>query len=449
MSGSGVRRRSKKNTQILGALRDLITGDDKTKKDKKARRKSTGGKRSKNFFMTFNRACKYLVLSRLATSLACERYFICNEFADQKDFTAIKAKRRLTLYKEQKQLELIEKERSALIALGENEETIEENEHSEYVCIADENSSVITFKRVDLMTVPTDLCVDKCDLPSSVHFYSHCHCFIQFVEKYKLPILRRYVLDIGLPIVDIQIARNPDKVLHYVSKYDPFALKFGIHSSEVATQYLIKSGIANNEYFNVNAEWVQHLPILYRKQVAVMHEDYWREIRQESIRSEMSPHKDLNLLRLLRTLLRSSPKKGFWIYGVSGFGKTSTILQVLSNPHYTFMPRSNFPLTNFDGGERDIFWDDGIPELFYSNREMILQLCRGGLTSREIKGGNIGTVVLRGSMFVTSNYDPPKDHAFCNRFHCIDVNQVSDEGYFYQLLYNRAMMLDDYDDISD
>lgn len=408
---------------LVSNLKAIFQDNDKIKIQKKKRMvsRSIGGYRKAEFFVTFQTACKYDVYKRVCQTLHCKRFLIANEYGECSSNLSVKYAKLCKPYWNF----CLDKDKIVC-------------QTAKYVNIEGKRIRVLINDPAMPVTFPFMSNLDDQELmgvESSSYIYSHCHAYISLYQKQKLLIFKNYLEEVGLPVVDIQCVRSSRDCIHYISKYDACAIMYGIRGKELSQSFHIKRGIRSSSVWDENADWLSKIALNYHKIVKNKHAEYWNPLLQIEVKGLMSPSKNVLLVRLLRQLKKTSKKRGFSIVGRSGFGKTSSVVQVLSDPYCIFKADSNFPMTSYNG-EKDMFWDDATVDHFIRQRTLILQLARGGVSTAEVKGGGIRVISMKGYFYATSNdylcsssYLP-----FHNRFHVINVDDDITEETLFLLL---------------
>lgn len=251
--------------------------------------------------------------------------------------------------------------------------------------------------------------------------HGHLHVFIKTLRRYTLKQVRQFLIKVirvkNEKLVVVQACRNVARLITYVTKEDFNCLYYNVSPEHFHINWKLHKVVHTSPYLNRNSYIFMSIPQNYHKQLIAMHASFWNVEHAVLDRDLASPHKSIELANRIRVLMRDKTKKGFWIYGDAGFGKTSTVYSMFAS-RYSFLGSSKFPMTSYDGQE-NIVWDEGTKEGFFQHRNLILQLTGGYSATGEIKAGPLFQVRLRGYFFITSNDSPPETDEFRRRFHII------------------------------
>lgn len=287
----------------------------------------------------------------------------------------------------------------------------------------------------------------------------HLHVFVKTLHRYKLKEIREFIIEVirvkNANLVVVQTVKNVSSIVKYVTKEDMNCLYYNVSPEHFHINWKLNNIVHKSMYLNRTSYLFMSIPQNYHKQLFAMHAAFWNLEHAVLNSVAASPHKHTGLVGKIRdfinldrdrdrqrhealyddelrspngTLLSSEErmqlfrsilpsKKGFWIWGESGFGKSATVLNLFPN-HYTFLSSSKFPMTSFEG-QTHIVWDEGTCAGYESHRNLILQLTSGYSATGEIKGGPLYQVKMNGYFVVTSNEAPPTAPEFIRRFHII------------------------------
>ena len=279
----------------------------------------------------------------------------------------------------------------------------------------------------------------------------HLHVFIKTLHRYKLKEIRQFIVEVinvkNEKLVVVQTVKNVSSIVKYVTKEDMNCLYFNVSPEHFHINWKLNNLVQKCMYLNRNSYLFMSIPQNYHKQLFAMHAAFWNLEHAVLNSQAASPHKHTGLVRKLKDLINLDrdrnkdrenalvnldltederldlfrsilpAKKGFWIWGDTGFGKSATVLSLFPN-HYTFLASSNFPMTSFEG-QTHIVWDEGTCAGYTAHRNLILQLTSGYSATGEIKGGPLYQVKLNGYFVVTSNEAPPDAPEFRRRFHIV------------------------------
>ena len=248
--------------------------------------------------------------------------------------------------------------------------------------------------------------------------HKHSHAYFRTNKRQKIDDFRKELIALKCGLGDIQPCRNVDNSIRYVSKEDMRCVVYNIDKEKLHVNWRINDIIENNEHLNYLDYKVRSIPLCNRKQLVDEHTQYWNEM--QLLKEEEEVDEQFVNERVL-TEINNSAKKGVWLWGRSGTGKTTTILKAASKPYCAFHAKSdNFPLSGY-AGERDIVLADADVLDFYKHRTLILQLTHNFTASYDVKFHSCKKLRLRGKFLVSSNMHPPIEPEFERRFLCIEM----------------------------
>lgn len=130
----------------------------------------------------------------------------------------------------------------------------------------------------------------------------------------------------------------------------------------------------------------------------------------------------------LQTAPTTYKQRNLYLWGDSGVGKTTTLEMLLpSLANVCFTPTSNeatFAYSGLNSATRAIYIPDADKIFFANHRETVLRLAEGKVLSIASKFSGPLKMAFHGLFVVVSNYQPPVDPAFVNRFTIIHACRV-------------------------
>lgn len=133
--------------------------------------------------------------------------------------------------------------------------------------------------------------------------------------------------------------------------------------------------------------------------------------------------------------LLSPSKRGIWISGKPGVGKTSTVFAYTKGEHF-HMPKviNQFCFTSWEQPNRNVVFEDVERQEMIKHSRMINELTDDrAMTVGERKGGDHFVVHAR-KVIITSNDPPPTEDewkGFERRFDVIDCDNLDQTMYKY------------------
>lgn len=176
---------------------------------------------------------------------------------------------------------------------------------------------------------------------------------------------------------------------------------------------ITKGNIIKNSYFDMKFQTKNQRDRLYE---ICAHYRNSLKMKEVTKNAKTFVHEDLYLE------MKRTNKKGIYIYGAPGTGKSSTLHSFTKGNHFSvpINSKGRFLFSDYQH-QRYIVCEDFSPEDLLSMRTTINQLTDDhGLTYGEIKGGGLIPVNCK-KFIITSNDEPPTWNGFERRFTCINV----------------------------
>jgi hypothetical protein len=243
--------------------------------------------------------------------------------------------------------------------------------------------------------------------------HEHSHAYIETKEPTLLETLREFLLLNDFDLGDLQSCKSSRSTIKYCSKED-----LDIRIKNVDREHLHinwKLGHASKlKTLSEDLYVVRAIPPNYRIKLHDLHDVVWRERFCDLDKMNALEHASFNSQTLCDIL--NSPKKGIWIYGETGTGKTSAVMTCVDSPFCRFLGDcTRFPLNNYNG-EKDIVYEECAEKGYEKHRELILQLTGGFCAVSDRKNNTHFTIKMEGKLYITSNFQPPTESEFLRRF---------------------------------
>jgi hypothetical protein len=243
--------------------------------------------------------------------------------------------------------------------------------------------------------------------------HEHSHAYIETVEPCLLETLRIFLIHNDFNLGDLQTCKSVKNTIKYCSKEDLEARMKNIDREHLHINWKIGHA-ANKKTLSEDIYVVRAIPPNYRVKLQHMHDVVWREHYCDADKMHALEHATLNSQTLCDIL--NTDKKGIWIYGETGTGKTSAVMTCVDSPFCRFLGDSvRFPLNNYNG-EKDIIFEECALHGYDKHRELILQLTGGFCAVGDRKNNTHFTLKLDGKLYITSNFEPPTEAEFLRRF---------------------------------
>lgn len=255
--------------------------------------------------------------------------------------------------------------------------------------------------------------------------HGHCHALITTTKKWRLVPLAQKFVSLGCRRPDdVKVNKgNVKNSLKYITKEDGYAVVKGFDLDKTNINWKMMKYIRENESINWFDYVPKCVPVNYRKIFREWHGKWWAdEIGQFDHDLAMEYGRE-DIVRSIH----DTRKRGIYLWGTSGNGKTSTCKMAMHPSHYQLVETSNFPLTSYKD-ERDIFWDDASTDGIKNKLELIKQMCDGYSFPYEVKGGDIIRKRLQGRLYITSNYPPPNLPEFRRRFFIVHLRSTESDA---------------------
>ncbi len=222
----------------------------------------------------------------------------------------------------------------------------------------------------------------------------------------------------------IQNCARPPQYIKYCSKEDWSPCVFGIDRDALNINWKLAQIVTKQEVLDPLSYSVRCVPPNFMRKLIDMHTAYWSRSISFMDYELACLYKNNMLVAEIKRLFALNDKKGLWVHGIAGTGKTASCIYLMEE-YYSFHVKSNFPMSSFSG-EKNLYIDDGDRDSYYKHREFILQATGGFSASYEIKGGRTLKFRLKGKLIITSNCDPPNEPEFLRRFHVVHLFAINE-----------------------
>jgi len=263
-------------------------------------------------------------------------------------------------------------------------------------------------------------------------------------------LLRQYFRNPNNPAINIQVIKEAEVAakVSYATKEDLCAVIVGVPLSYASLYYRQHVYIKTHRAFEYNHPLVfecrREMQYLVKR-----HAEYWQrtdfeklEVRQREAYERFEATKNVtqgtwvHTLRLwteaASTVLEGDPftdghgqvlsykPRNLYLWGESGVGKTTTLellIPQLTNRCFTpTTSEATFAYSGLTSSTRAIYIPDADPTFFSDHRETVLRLAEGKVLSIASKFTGPSKMAFYGVFVVVSNFQPPTDAAFANRF---------------------------------
>lgn len=256
---------------------------------------------------------------------------------------------------------------------------------------------------------------------------AHCHAYIKGPVGQKkatdINKLRLFVKKHLKPIGDLQQCGVPKKTITYVSKEDVRALVRDVdrellHNDWQMYQIAVRLpdwDLALNEVMYQARKWGNQFQLnKFRRMYDAVRMMEYKKARVEGAEK----HYRKSILEKL-----SPSKKGIWLYGKPGCGKTSTVVKYTKGEHFEMPKVHNQFIFNTWKYDQDIivFEDESRAKMIALSRTINTLTDDNGMHMGERKGGDHFGVRVR-KCIITSNDEPPTEEewpGFTRRFDVI------------------------------
>lgn len=246
--------------------------------------------------------------------------------------------------------------------------------------------------------------------------HEHSHAYLQTNEPCTLNKMRELLLseDPDFNLGDLQACKSPKSTIIYCSKEDMDVKLKNIDRERLHIDWKINHAANTAKVLSEQNYCVRAIPPNYRPKLQALHDEIWNEKNCDLHKLSALEHCHTHSQTLCNIL--NSDKKGIWIYGDTGTGKTSAALTCLVSPFCRFLGDCyRFPLNNYKG-EDDILFDECAHNGYDKHREIILKLTGGFGAECDRKNNSHFTINLTGKLYITSNFPPPIEPEFLRRF---------------------------------
>ena len=251
------------------------------------------------------------------------------------------------------------------------------------------------------------------------NFHSHMYCTTP--PETTINDLRIFLLRHNRFLQDIQYVRNPKSNIDYCTKEDKQALIHGVDKDYTNIQFQAYQCAIRDIECKENSYQIFKWNSKFRK-------DKFLSLYTMA-RNELLIQKTLEKVEhfvnddLLYELHMDTPKRGIYVYGPPGVGKSSTVFHYTQGQHYQVsFPLNRFSMSSYNNEPYILFEDAPENSLDNTLSECLLNNLADekGLAVGERKGGSHFLISAR-RIIVTSNYNPPKFPGFDRRFKVVEV----------------------------
>lgn len=245
----------------------------------------------------------------------------------------------------------------------------------------------------------------------------HLHGYIRTTRKWSLADLNAQLEAMRVRADDLQVCRKPKDCIKYVTKEDTKPCIRGVDFDQTHINFRMAYYNEHHEAVSAYDYIPRTVPHNYEAKFAEQHREYWAGVNTGIDLEEATIHGSQAVV----TMIKESDKKGIWLWGQAGSGKSSSAYLACKQDYVEFCDSSNFPISAYSG-QSDIVYDDATVDGYVKHRKLILQITSGYMFTFDVKGKNQKTARLRGKFICTSNYPPPDEEAFRRRFEIINLN---------------------------
>lgn len=256
---------------------------------------------------------------------------------------------------------------------------------------------------------------------------SHLHMYLKTTEPVRVTHCKEYLTrDLKLKIDDIEVCRNVDRTISYVTKEDTHPYYYGVDFDKFNWSYKLYFMCEMFERVDYNHRMYRLMPCNYQKKFLAMHQQYWSEINVGTIVEQYDHHNETLWYEEFKEIFdnrrNKDGKKCVYLYGESGSGKTTSTMFLARFEVFQINTEcERFAICGYNG-ERILLYDEysGWPH----QRNLLLGVAGRMPYKYDVKGEKPMTLFPHQWDFfvVTSNQEPPEDLVFQRRFHCINTS---------------------------
>ena len=244
--------------------------------------------------------------------------------------------------------------------------------------------------------------------------HEHSHAYIQTAKPTLLKTLRKFLTAEDFALGDLQSCKSAKSTITYCSKED-FDVKLkNIDREQLHINWKIHFAASQKNVLSELSYNVRSIAPNYHLKLQTMHREIWHEHYCDLDKKNALSGKKIDSQTLCDIL--NSDKKGIWIYGETGTGKSTAVMICLNSPFCRFLGESlHFPLNNY-AGEEDILFEECGEDGYRRHRELLLQITSGFSAVGDRKNNTHFVMHLEGKLYITSNFAPPSEPEFLRRF---------------------------------
>lgn len=230
---------------------------------------------------------------------------------------------------------------------------------------------------------------------------------------------------------DLQSVRNAQRVVKYITKEDPAPVHEGVdvdwfHQSYNTVKIAQMPYRTGTTYIEKKLHPSQHR-LLDTQTAYLTNVQECSEMMEDSAVTEKA---DLQVVEMLRCTHPNNPqaysrKRGVWLHGPVGVGKSETVLTAISHPpFFVYDVNSSFPMHGYNG-QADVVIFNLTLEGYEKNHSHIKNLTSLCGSKFDQKHGLSKLVRLtKGRLYITSEFNPDltNDSFLIRNFHAINMN---------------------------
>lgn len=250
----------------------------------------------------------------------------------------------------------------------------------------------------------------------------HIHAFVRTREKILFMKLRcffrRFKVNKKSILRDMKPCKSPKSYMRYITKEDYNAVIHNIDKESLNDNYIMFNFAKQSQLIHPGQyacyRWRYQSQL---KKYMEIHDWYWKSKQNQEDYQLAMKHVHIDTLNYCK----SSDKKGLYLYGAPGTGK-STVAFALSEGNFYMVTEDRKFAFHAWHGEENLLFEDFNKEQLLKYRLQINQLTdMYGKTTAERKGsGHVRVTCKR--LIVTSNSEPPSEEewpGFDRRFLCV------------------------------
>lgn len=254
----------------------------------------------------------------------------------------------------------------------------------------------------------------------------HLHAFLLFKELVSCDDIR-LCLSFHDSTVNVQVCRSRRNVLKYITKEDEEVF-FNCRESELSFYYRSHAWARRTPAFRFGDSFVMEHPQYYRL-LQQLHSEVQFRLRSYKTNiinvSTFWPGWCMQVLCYVRDCVRGRQKKGLYIYGRPGIGKTFIVSRVCKELGLSrvYLPvPGNFFFSDFRNSCYDIvLFEEWEYDTFKSNFYQIKRVLDGSSLPVDVKYSQRSVVCVKVPVVFVSNEYAFQDPAFLRRINIIDA----------------------------